>query len=213
MWSHLWTWLRAGISPIGELTCAIFFERSLATPVAGGDNKLNASIRLASDDDIDAICRLYAGDEWLWLGRSPEDRSARALYLDRLRRGEQCYIASVGGEIAHVNWTCFSWGDALPGNPIRLRAGEVYTTDAFTPPPFRGKGVHAFVLGTMLNEARKRGATHAFTLGQVDRPAALTGLQALGWRECGRVLYFLLRGRDRAVFLLRSGKTEPLFRR
>ncbi|MFI5002557.1 MAG: GNAT family N-acetyltransferase, partial [Reyranellales bacterium] len=165
------------------------------------------------EDDIDAICRLYAGDEWLWLGRSPDDRLARGLYIDRLRRGELCYIASVEGEIAHINWTCFSWGDALPGHPIRLRDGEVNTTDAFTPPPFRGKGLHAFVLGTMLNEARKRGANHAFTLGQIDRPAALKGLQALGWRECGRVVYFLPRGFDRAAFLVRSGRTDALFRR
>jgi len=211
--SRLWNWLRAGASPFGELTCAIFFERSLAAPVTAEANRLDASIRLASEDDLDTICRLYAGDEWLWLGRSPDDRLARGLYLDRLRRGELCYIASVAGEIAHVNWTCFSWGDALPGHPVRLRAGEVYTTDAFTPLPFRGKGLHAFVLGTMLNEARKRGARHAFTLGQLDRPAALTGLHALGWQECGRVVYFLPRGASRTPLLVRRGRTDPLFRR
>jgi GNAT superfamily N-acetyltransferase len=201
------------VSPVGELACAIFFDRPLDGPVAAGTNRLDATLRLASEADIDAICRLYSGDEWLWLGKGPGDQSARALYLDRLRRGELCYLAYVEGEIAHVNWTCFAWGDALPGYPIRLRDGEIYTTDALTTERFRGKGLHAFVLGTMLGEARNRGARQAFTLGRRDRPAAVTGLQALGWRECGRVVYFQPRGLDRALVLSRSGETDPLFRR
>jgi GNAT superfamily N-acetyltransferase len=210
--SRLWQALRVGTSPIGELTCAILFERSLAQPVETAANRLDATLRLASENDIDTICRLYAGDEWLWLGRSLDDRLGRDLYIERLRRGELCYIASVGGEVAHINWTCLAWGDALPGHPIRLRPGEVYTTDAFTPPRFRGKGIHAFVLGTMLDEARQRGARQAWTLGQLDRPAALTGLRALGWQECGRVIYFLPRGACRTPFLVRRGRTDPLFR-
>ena len=52
-----------------------------------------------------------------------------------------------------MNWICFTWGDALPYDPIRLRYGKVYTTDALTLPPYRGKGLHAFVLRTMLAHA------------------------------------------------------------
>lgn len=209
----VWRWLRAATSPFGELSCpVILFERSLAEAVAGPPGAPAASIRLAREDDLDAVCKLYADDPWLWLGKDRHDRSARSHYADRLRRGEQCYLATVGGELAHVNWTCFDWGDALPGHPIRLHRGEIYTTDAFTPLPFRGKGLHALVLGTMLNDARQRGARHAFTVGTLDRPDALKGLHALGWRETGRLVYFQPRGRDDAIILSRRGKVEPLFR-
>ncbi len=93
-----------------------------------------------------------------------------------------------------------------------MRPGEVYTTDAFTPPAFRGKGVHGLVLGTMLDQARRLGARHAYTLGQLDRPDAHKGLRALGWEECGRVYFFLPRGAARTPLMLRRGMTQPLFR-
>lgn len=207
-----WQWSKRVTASFGELTCALFYERSLAEPVRPPVNPLGASIRLAEESDLDTICQLYADDPWLWLGDGPRDQAARGLYLDRLRRGERCFLAFVDGVLAHANWTCFSWGDALPGHPIRLRPGEVYTTDAFTPPAFRGKGVHGLVLGTMLDQARRQGARHAYTLGQLDRPDAHKGLRALGWQECGRVYFFLPRGAVRTPFLLRRGMTQPLFR-
>ena len=155
-----WQWSRRATAPFGELTCALFFERSLIEPVPPSANPLGASIRLAGEADLDMICDLYAGDPWLWLGDGPSDDTARDLYLDRLRRGERCSLAFVDGVLAHINWTCFTWGDALPGHPIVLRRGEAYTTDAFTPPAFRGKGLHALVLGDMLSAARLQGAGH-----------------------------------------------------
>jgi len=201
---RLWQGARRCAAPLGELCCALLFERSLADPPPPVPNALDASIRLATEDDVDTLCALYAADAWLWLG-------SRDLYRDRLRRGERCFLAFVDGMLAHVNWTCFQWGDALPGVPLRLRAGEVYTTDAFTPPRFRGKGMHALVLGRMLSDARAAGARHAYTLGQLDRPDAHKGLLALGWREIGRVVYFQRLGRPGATFLWRRGDLTPLF--
>jgi len=201
---RLWQGARKCAAPLGELCCALLFERSLADPPPPVPNALDASIRLATEDDVDTLCALYAADAWLWLG-------SRDLYRDRLRRGERCFLAFVDGMLAHVNWTCFQWGDALPGVPLRLRAGEVYTTDAFTPPRFRGKGMHALVLGRMLSDARAAGARHAYTLGQLDRPDAHKGLLALGWREIGRVVYFQRLGRPSATFLWRRGNLTPLF--
>jgi GNAT superfamily N-acetyltransferase len=184
----------------------LLFERSLLEAMPSMPNNLDLSIRLATEDDLSEICRLYAADDWLWLGSLDP-------YRDRLRRGERCYLAFAGGELAHVNWTCFQWGDALPGRPLVLRQGEVYTTDAFTPPAFRGKGVHALVLGRMLSDARSGGARQAYTLGQLDRPDAHKGLLALGWHEIGRVAYFQRRSRPGALFLWSTGATAPLFER
>jgi hypothetical protein len=208
-----WQFACRAAAPFGDLCCVLFFERSLIEPVTAVPNRLNATIRLAREDDLGAICRLYANDPWLWLGSDPGDKTAEQLYRDRLLRGERCYLAFVGDDLAHVNWTCYCWGDALPGSPLWLGSGEVYTTDAFTPAAFRGQGVHALVLGTMLKDARALCARHAYTLGQLDRPDAHKGLLALGWRETGRVVYFQPRASVKALCLHRTGNTAPLFRR
>jgi GNAT superfamily N-acetyltransferase len=174
------------------------------------------TLRLAVPADIDQISRLYSTDPWLYLVDGPptpgSHEKACELYLDRLRRGELCFLAMSGNAIAHVNWICFSWGDALPEHPIRLHEGEVFTTDGLTLPAFRGRGLHAFVLRAMLAHAQAQGYRHAYTLGRVDRTASFTGLAKLDWRICGRVIYFLPRGQTKAWFLWRQGRLEPLFR-
>ena len=210
---RLWQLARRAAAPFGDLCCVLLFERSLVEPVTAVPNRLDATIRLAREDDLAMVCRLYATDPWLWLGSDPGDKMATQLYRDRLLRGERCYLAFVGDDLAHVNWTCYRWGDALPGRPLWLGPGEVYTTDAFTTAPFRGHGVHGLVLGTMLNDARAMGARHAYTLGQIDRPDALKGLRALGWQDTGRLVYFQPARSSKALCLTRTGNTAPLFRR
>jgi len=208
--------LARAVARRGELGCDDLLELPLdenlppVLPVAG------VTLRHAGPQDLDGIIRLYAADPWLYIGEAwpgPEDYAkVRELYDDRLRRGEICFLAMCGGELAHVNWTCFKWGDALPEHPIRLRPGEIYTTDALTLPAFRGKGLHAFVLGSMLAEARDHGIRRAYTLARADRVETYKGLYRVGYRKCGRVIYFLPKGRTRAWFLWRQGNVEPLFR-
>lgn len=214
--ARLWHGLTRATSPFGDLCCGILFERSLVDPLPFATTSIDVALRQATEADVGEICRLYSTDPWLYLGEAHgpagNDVAARALYSDRLRRGELCFLAISDGEIAHVNWVCSTWGDALPGNPIRLHSGEVYTTDALTPERFRGKGLHAVVLRAMLEHARMRGNSQAYTLARLDRSASHKGLFQLGWREFGRILYFLPRGRDRPWFLWRRGNLEPLFR-
>ena len=212
----LWRILKAATSPFGELCCDILFERSLLDPLPEAKTTLEAVLRKATPADVDEICRLYSGDPWLYLGDAGlpagADDRARERYLDRLERGELCFIASVAATTAHVNWVCLSWGDALPGHPIHLAPTEVFTTDGLTVDAFRSRGLHAYVLRAMLVHARSLGRTHAYTLGRIDRKGSYKGLFQLGWRECGRVVYLLPRRRSRAWFLIRRGKLEPLFR-
>ena len=214
--SWLWRLLSRALAPWGELCWDVLLERSLLEDLPALHPDIEVTLRLAQPADLDRIVPMYSSDPWLYLGdvsRAPEARArARELYLDRLRRGELCFLAISGGEIAHVNWICFTWGDALPDHPIRLRAGEVYTTDALTPPAFRGKALHAFVLRAMLAHARERGERHAYTLSRIDRTDSHKGLYRLGWRECGRALYFLQRRKTAPRFLWRQGNLEPLFR-
>jgi hypothetical protein len=200
----------------GELGCDDLLEQSLRHDPPAVKPVADVSLRQAVPADLDEIIRLYATDPWLYIGEaSPTpggDARARELYLDRLRRGEICFLAMCGDAIAHVNWICYHWGDALPEHPIRLRTGEIYTTDAITPAAFRGKGLHAFVLRAMLVHARAQGYRHAYTLARADRTEVYNGLARVGYRKCGRVIYFVPRGRTRAWFLWRQGNLEPLFR-
>lgn len=200
----------------GELGCDVLLERSLRDDLPVAQPSADVSLRLAVPADIDEISRLYSSDPWLYILEGPptpgDPERARGLYLDRLHRGELCFLAICGNAIAHVNWICFTFAEALPEHPIRLRKGEVFTTDAITLPAYRGKGLHAFVLRAMLAHARARGDRHAYTLARVDRTDTFKGLSQLGWTECGRVIYFLPRGRTKAWFLWRRGKLEPLFR-
>ena len=213
---RLWQGLTLAAAPFGELTLATLMDRSLADPLPEAGTDVDVTLRHAVEADMEAVCRLYSVDSWLYLGdssgRSDSHATARELYVDRLRRGEMCFLAISEGAIAHVNWLCSSWGDALPGHPIILRPGEVYTTDGLTTEPFRGKGLHAFVLRAMLEHARARGDKHAYTLARLDRTNAHKGLFQLGWSECGRVAYFLLHGGARPWFLWRKGDLDPLFR-
>jgi GNAT superfamily N-acetyltransferase len=208
--------LGRALNPWGELVWAVLLERSLLDDLPEVIPKAGVTLRLALPADLDEITRVYSTDPWLYILEGPpmpgDHEKARDRYLDRLRRGELCFLAISREAIAHVNWICFTEGEALPDHPIRLRHGEIFTTDAFTPPVFRGKNLHAFVLRAMLAYARERGDRHAYTLARVDRTNAHKGLSRLGWRECGWVIYFLPRGRTKARFLWRQGNLEPLFR-
>ena len=213
-------WLARSLNRVlsrwGELGCEVLLERSLFANLPAANPAIEVTLRLAGADDIDRISRLYSADPWLYLGSGPPtpENHAKAceLYLDRLRRGELCFLAMSGEEIAHVNWICFAWGDALPGYPIRLRDGEVFTSDALTPAPFRGRGLHAFVLREMLAHAQTHGYRQAYTLWRIDRTASYKGLSQLGWTKCGFVMYFLPDGGTKPWFLWRRGNLEPLFR-
>src|ERR1051325_4040612 len=200
----------------GEFGWGVLLERSLLDDRPRVESDAEITRRLARPADLDEITRLYSTDSWLYIvdgpGTAASHERARDLYLDRLRRGELCFLATSGEAIAHVNWICFTWAEALPGHPIWLRCGEVYTTDAYTPPAFRGRGLHAFVLRAMLDHARTQGYRHAYPLARLDRPDAHKALFQLGWRECGRILYFQPRGRGKAWFTCKQGNLEPLFR-
>jgi len=217
---HVTAWffsrLARGLAHWGELCQAELLELSLPHALRAVEPVTGVLLRQATAADIDEIIGMYADDPWLYLGdpaSTPQvpDR-VRELYLDRLRRGEECWLAMSGDQIAHVNWNCYSWGDALPALPLQLHPGEIFTTDAVTRPAFRGHGLHAFVLWTMLDHARRRGIRHAYTLARVDRHATYKALREVGYRRCGRLVYFLPKGKSRPWILARQGKLEALFR-
>jgi hypothetical protein len=138
--------------------------------------------------------------------------AAREQYRARMRRGEKCFLAFAGDEIAHVNWLCLSWAEAAPGHPIYLQAGEVYTTDAITPDKFRGKNIHALVLGEMLRHAQRLGRRRAYTMTRSSRRASFGGLRQLGWRTAGMALCLVASGTNKSRLFRIYGRIDPLLR-
>lgn len=209
-------WWRAIADLRGELCTDILLERSLLAPLPEAKPRVDVQVRLATIDDLDTICTLYSNDPFLFLGDLAPDGSVppsvKAQYRDRLDRGEQCFLAYCDGQIAHINWTCFTCGDTLAGRRIWLQAHEVYTTDAVTPEPFRGKNIHAFVLRAMLEHARSLGRTLAYTLAGGKRIDGHKGLSRLGWQEIGRVHYWLYGDAYKSFILCRTGRVDALDR-
>jgi hypothetical protein len=213
-------WLLAKLlSRFGRVTIELLLKRDLALPVPAIGARIPVTIRLAREADLDAITRLYAADAYIYLGDDPRDGkddpvepAARQQYDDRLKRGELCFLALGGSEIAHANWLCSSWAEAVPGHPLYLRTGEIYTTDAITAENFRGKNIHAQVLAAMLRHAQGAGYREAFTVTRVSRGASFPAFHQIGWRVFGIGLCFVAR-RSAAVRLIRLyGRIDPLLR-
>jgi hypothetical protein len=220
------------LSPLGTLSLEVLLERDLTTTVVSISAGVPVAIREATDADLDRITFLYSQDSYLYLGDEPISQSnnrgsgaesemvdrpvelnARDQYRDRMRRGEKCFLALVDSEIAHVNWLCFSWGEAVPCHPIFLQPGEVYTTDAFTPNKFRGQNIHAHILSEMLRYAQNRGYLRAYTVTRLARRTSMRAFHQLGWRTVGKLLCFIPRGSERCCWLLKlSGRIDPLLR-
>jgi hypothetical protein len=221
---HLWIAyaLQILLAPLAKVTIEILLERDLSAEVESICARIPLTIREAEETDLDHITSLYSEDPYLYLGHLPVtsrgtsartiEPAAREQYRNRLMRGEKCFLALVGSEIAHINWVCFSWGEAMPGHPIFLQADEVYTTDAFTPPTFRGQNIHAMVLSYMLRHAQHQRRRRAYTVTRLDRRASFGALRQLRWRVAGQVLCIIPRGTDRSWLLKLSGRIDPLLR-
>jgi GNAT superfamily N-acetyltransferase len=163
------------VRPFGDLSIEVVLERDLGMPIQTVTARADLMVREATEEDLEQIIRLYAG--------RPRDN-----YQMRMRRGEKCFIAFVGLEIAHVNWTCFRRGAALQGRPFIAGSGAVYGTDGFTVEAFRGQNIHAFVLGEMLRRAQKAGYRTFYGVARHDRRAAFPAHRQLGYRKAGKLL-------------------------
>jgi hypothetical protein len=214
--SRIWTTL---LSPLGRLSVELLLRRDLHQAIPAISTKIEVTIRPATERELYHVARLYSGDPYLYLGDAPlageeaaaSEKRAVDLYRQQMRRGEKCFLALVGGEIVHVNWICFRWGEALLGRPLILQPGQVYTTDGFTVERYRGRNIHAAVLGEMLRYAQRAGCHTAYTMSRPDRRATFPGLYQLGWGIIARIFCFTPRWSQICWILRVSGTTDGLF--
>ena len=218
-----WKVLVKLVAPLGELSIEILYEKDLTPEIAPLPSRLDVTIREASEDDIDLILALEGlpleGHAVLQnpSGETQQiDETEVSLigkqYRERLSRGEKCFLAFAGPELVHSNWLCRKWGEAVPGHPVILLPGEIYETDAFTAPAWRGWGLQKFVHNEILRYGRSVGCHRAYTMANLYKVRSRRGTLSLGYRLYGVLLYFLPRRIER-VFLVRlRGRWDVLFR-
>lgn len=220
----LWRIFVKLLSPVLRLDMQILFELDLSRPVEVRAARVEYRIDRAGEDDIDEILdmqgqRLTPAEE-VALSAVQEIQYARMLrarassrrtYARQLRAGEQCFVARVDGRIVHSNWTRFHDNDSVGGCPVDLQPGEIYTTDAHTAVAFRGQGLHEAVLTTMLAAARQRGSQRAYTITDFTKAGSRRGVQRIGWRRRGAILYVTVRGLNRHWLFRLTGDLEPIF--
>lgn len=219
----IWKTIAKLLSPLADVSIWVLFDVDLNGPVERKPAKIEVEILEATAADIDRIALFANQIEVLGaeaeavlsgtggsLTPSHEREFVIDTFQERFERGEKCFIAKVGSDIAHVNWICFSWGETIPGFNLELFPGEIYTTDGFTPVAYRGLRIHDAVNSEMLAFAKEAGYRRAYTFNSYDRPRARKALFRIGWKETGRLLHIGISGQD-YIFRI-SGNIQPLLR-
>ncbi len=212
----LWKLLVRLCRPVGEVAVEILLAKDLSADIPPHTARVPIVIRRLDERDVPWIAaemaRADARDrDMIGLAHASE-ASLRAHFSERLRRGDKGFIALCDGMLAHVNWTCLDWAEALPGMPIVLDPGEVCTTDAFTLPAWRGKGIHEAVLSEMLRSAARAGNRRAFTLVDLENARSRRGVLRTGWQTYGVAFYIKPRGCDRILLFRLHGRLDPILR-
>lgn len=200
--------------PFLEVEVQVLLAKDLRAPLEPHAARVPIEIRPALEYDIPwVVGELVRQGEADAAAKTPDGpERLQEFYRARLRRGERLFLATVDGTLVHLNWTCFTWAEALRGLPLVLAEDEVCTTDAFTTRNWRGKGIHEAVLGEMLRQAASAGRVRAFTLIDLANTRSLRGVRRLGWMIHGVALYVRPR-RTTRIFLLRLyGRLDPLLR-
>jgi GNAT superfamily N-acetyltransferase len=211
-------------SPLVRLDLQILFDFDLTQALEARPAKIDCQVEPAGEADIDSILdmqmRRLTPEEVALLSGEDEIRyavmlraraNARDTYRRSMAAGERCYVARHQGLVVHSNWIRFADCGPMEGRPVFLRAGEVYTTDAFTMDDFRGQGVHEVVLVHMLQVARQRGCHLAYTITDFTKAGSRRGVKRVGWRRRGLIMYVTPRGFGRTFLVKLGGDLTPMF--
>lgn len=103
-------------------------------------------------------------------------------YLDRLQRGQMCFVALSSDDVVGCNWLALAPDHE---GPVRIvpGAGEVLCMDAFVAVAMRGRAIHTALQHAMLAWAREHGYTAAYTFMRYrDRKTEKT-MRRMGWQQ------------------------------
>lgn len=143
------------------------------------------------------------------------DPSLDRKFFDRLDDGMVCYVAKIDGRVVAYNWARYRSGED-EGDTIVLGPTDVYMTDAFTAPAFRGRKIHTQTLAYIMQTAKASGYLDAWTLVSARRRDSWKTHRRLCWSRSGIVLRVRLRdlvrvrARSPYVVVAYAGSPTPL---
>ncbi len=113
----------------------------------------------------------------------------------RLGRGERCFSALHRGRVVSYCW--FSQarvGIEEVGLNVVVQPDEVYLYDAFTLPPWRGRGLYPALLTRMVKEAMEMGCQRAMIFTVEDNLPSRQGIEKAGFELFQRITHYRLLG-------------------
>jgi len=177
---------RLSRSPLHFSYCivALSLDHLIQVPMPAVDVEA-AQIEATDDDDLEVLVNFgkYGGP--------------KELLLQRLADGRRCYVAKSGGRIVSCNWVYEGEFDsAALARRLKLADDELYYTDVFTSPEFRGKGFMPYLMAQSVSDikARNQHKTCALTFIVPDNKASLRGAAKAGFKRVGRVGWFEILG-------------------
>jgi GNAT superfamily N-acetyltransferase len=220
----LWRILVKLVSPIGNLGINVLYEKDLTPEISPVEVRVPATIRHGTEADIDAVLALQGypvarpgsfadpGSDGARIDADEKTHEKRRIYLERLRRGETCFLVFVDAELVAFDWMCRQWGEAVPGFPIILEPGEFYGAEAFTAPLWRGLDLHKLVNNSMLRFARGLGCHRCYTTADLLVWRSHRNLRRLGYDRLGTVLWFQPKGTHKVLAMRLNGQIDLLAR-
>ena len=191
---RLGTWL---LSWFGHARLIFVCRRDLAKPIPHWEARVPITISRAVPDDAAEIAALDPED----------DEDCVALYRNRLERGEQCFIARIDRRMVACNWirlkAAFSFTD------IRVADDEIYMTDGYTIPEYRGQRIHPAMNAAMLRYAREQGYKASYSILMARNSNSWITMPRVGWEISGVVLSFEPKG-GRERFWCLKGRPYPM---
>jgi hypothetical protein len=104
-------------------------------------------------------------------------------WRQRLDRGDGCYGAWVGGELAHASWVQTSGGHpvAAAGIDLWIRIGELWIYNCRTADAHRGKHLYPRTLQRIAHDYFVAGAIDAWIYASADNAASQRGIIRAGF--------------------------------
>lgn len=185
-----WRMLRWALSPLGDLRATTFCRKDLTQPL--GKKQANADLKIVQVTEAD-IDQLVALTEMRWSTKQKQKlfktKSIRDTIIEQLHQGAKCFVGKIGNEMVHYNWIFFKTRD-LDHYYVQLHEREALCDDAFTPPEWRGKGIHGAVNNHMLLFLQQSGFQTAYTQVLTDNISSRKALRQVGWDCFGTLVYF-----------------------
>ena len=191
---NILTWL---FGRFGESRLIFIYRRELQKPIVPQQARVPVTVGRAGEADAEALAALEG-----------EDADRVEIYRNRLGRGDQCFVARIDGRIVATDWmrmgTAWSWAD------IQVEDGDIYMTDAYAAPEWRGNRIAAAVHSEMLAYAQSRGFRHSYSILDARNANSWAMLPRMGWELSGVLLSFQSRGMDERRYWTVSGAPYPM---